>query len=69
MKNNMDWTRVEDGLPDREMDLLVCTSTYYIGIGWYYMDTRQWDFEIQKHTEADLGEVTHWMPLPKPPEN
>jgi len=64
----MEWISVKDKLPDREMDLLVCTDTYYMGIGWYYVSSKTWDFEIQKHTEADLGEVLFWMPLPPPPE-
>jgi len=64
----MEWISVKDRLPDKEMDLLVCTNTFYMGIGWYYVDAKKWDFEIQKHTEADLGEVTYWMPVPPPPD-
>ncbi len=64
----MKWISVKERLPEDDIDLIVCTNTFYMGIGWYYPQTKKWDFEIQKHTEADLGEVTHWMPMPPPPE-
>ena len=38
----MEWISVKDRLPDKEMDLLVCTNTFYMGIGWYYVDAKKW---------------------------
>lgn len=39
------------------------TDRYYVPIGWY---------ECNEHEEVnwrvDEGEVSHWMPLPDPPE-
>ena len=64
----MSWIPVRERLPEKEMDLIVCTDTFYMGIGWYYPNSQTWDFEIAQHTEADLGQVTHWMPLPAPPD-
>lgn len=64
----MEWISVTDKLPEKDKDLLVCTDTFYMGIGWYYHETQKWDLEIQKHTEADLGEVIYWIYVPAPPD-
>ena len=65
----MEWISVKDRLPEKEKEVLVYwTNTsqckrhyeiiYYTGDHWFCLDdkVRPWI------------KVTHWMPLPEPPE-
>ena len=58
------WHRVDDVLPDDSRDVIIFTASRIIGVGsfirpnWY-----QW------YSGGGLPvDVTHWMPLPEPPE-
>lgn len=57
------WISVKDRLPERGESYLVLkddgTSPYQLAIVWF---DRTWDF-------PNADEVTHWMPLPEPPED
>lgn len=69
-----DWISVEDRLPEDDGDVLAIVSGYPTpnitledvlvvaafckGEGWYIEEYRDWDNPI----------ITHWMPLPEPPE-
>ena len=65
----MKWISVKDSLP------INCTLCAYrtnwpspvIGCGEYYANEKEFDEPIDYGTIA-LSEVTHWMPLPEPPE-
>lgn len=54
------WISVEEMLPDGE------ENRYLIRMDHGFIDTAIWDGEWELW--ADAGEVTHWMPLPKPPK-
>lgn len=56
-----EWISVRDRLPEENGDYLVALDDGYIGVTWYSADE---GFDLW----ADAGEVTHWMPLPEPPE-
>jgi hypothetical protein len=53
------WISVKDRLPKNDDEVLVSTRLKNIGIGW-------WD----SYWRSDLSvkEITHWMPMPAPPE-
>ena len=63
----MSWVRVEDRLPEHGTDILAWgKSIKKVTPCWYSSSSETWyldDDEI-----LDLIGVTHWMPLPKPPE-
>lgn len=61
----MEWISVKDRLPERKEDVYLCCiasdafpGTRYIRIFKFYGDG----------TWERGGNVTHWMPLPKPPK-
>ena len=62
-----EWISVDDRLPEKGEEVLVFdTRENWTGFAWLRPD-ETWtalgfDFPF------DLGEVTHWMPLPEPPK-
>jgi hypothetical protein len=77
----MEWISVEDRMPDVHYpkQILVVIKTAngsYVSIAGFFDDYKDEDidFEQKAHFEVDVdmidlpAEVTHWMPLPKPPE-
>ncbi|MGT7989426.1 DUF551 domain-containing protein [Escherichia coli] len=58
------WISCSDRMPDNNHDVLFFDVWGYIRIGWFSADDRSW------FTSDDgcLMEVTHWMPLPEPPQ-
>ena len=67
----MEWIGISDKLPIDlgygSADILILTTDHYIGIGWYFDDSMDFGFEVSKENADHSGQVTHWMPLPKPP--
>lgn len=64
-----EWISVKDRLPEKGQDVLLLTDWFggasFITIG-YLGGTRWISYEIGR---ANVGiHVTHWMPLPEPPE-
>ena len=63
----MDWISVKDRLPENADRVLVSQGEvddveiayYFHGFGWKMLDS-EWH---------NIYGVTHWMPLPKPPED
>ena len=58
------WISCSDQMPDNNHDVLFFDVWGYIRIGWFSADDWSW-------FTSDDGccmEVTHWMPLPEPPE-
>lgn len=71
-RRSREWVRVEDGLPDPLPDGRPRTVLVHAGRGaWAQMLTAWWEpgapgawYEAQ----GELGAVTHWRPLPEPPQ-
>ena len=68
-----EWISVKDRLPEGEEDVLVCLTSKELVVGAFVetpiSDDRLW---MLSHGEdfyafSSCG-VTHWMPLPEPPE-
>lgn len=61
----MNWISVEDRAPDIEEPALIylfykdMETAIYVGEG---------EWEVQQDLYFCEGDVTHWMPLPEPPE-
>lgn len=66
------WIKVEDQLPENYEQVLCwylsSNDEYYYTIGCYSHKYKMWDTDIDGN-ECAYGCkcVTHWMPLPKPP--
>lgn len=63
------WTSVEERLPEEDGMSVLCAVKDLWGTcvceGYYSeISNRVWPVE----EDFALGEVTHWMPMPKPPE-
>lgn len=59
------WISVEDRLPDDCVEVLVHDTDCGVIIGWY--DKKDNCFACEFISPLDA--VTHWMPLPKPPQD
>lgn len=59
------WIPVVDRLPKAKEDVLICTKSGWILIGWYGPNGQRWHI-----TPADAGitreDIVAWMPLPDP---
>lgn len=68
------WISVKDRLPERHKTVLMYlqSDTNYISayyeIGFYQPQKAKWYCEDLNYIE-DCYTVTHWMPLPEPPES
>lgn len=60
-----EWISVNDRLPENVKEgLLIALRWGEVDIGW--CEDGRWGSEFVD--EYEDGEVTHWMPLPKPPK-
>ena len=57
------WISVDNGLPPKSCDVLVCDFDDYVGVGFF--DGAKWNID---GFEMSTPPVSHWQPLPKPPE-
>lgn len=61
-----EWISVKDRLPENGKEVLFSDGSS-IMVGWYNADEEYWEL-----TDADMiayaQDVTHWMPLPRLPE-
>ena len=64
--NPYDWISVKDRLPEKNKDVLCCTSDKYEQpfIGYRDKYNGLWCKGRWAYT---WGKITHWMPLPAPP--
>lgn len=62
----MEWISVKDRLPQKYSNVLIYTSFGYVTNGMWvpYKNI----FVYDRGYELEKDEVTHWMPLPEPPE-
>ena len=61
-----EWISVKDRLPDSGKYVLAYCSDGLYGEGHYRAYENKW--YLSKITYKSIPDVTHWMPLPKPPK-
>lgn len=64
-----EWISVKDRLPEEMQTVLVFDQIEKISTMTFYTDSmygKCWSDDYEQ--EINLGWVTHWMPLPEPPE-
>lgn len=57
-----EWVRVEERLPEEKQRVIVRCERVGTSVGWILWG--RWMTDIGPHA----GDVTHWMPLPAPPD-
>ena len=65
-----EWIAVKERLPENQGDVLVVAfwhERWQTMIGWLSDIEKKWRV-ITPHGEREPGGVTHWMPLPAPPD-
>ena len=55
------WIPVSEKVPSSTGNVQVTDGTG-VGIGWHSLKKRKW------HGPSWLGDITHWMLLPRPPK-
>ena len=63
MENRPRWISVEERLPEPDTDVLTRRSIGTMDVEVYHEDEVSWTWD-----GYSKGFVTHWMPLPEPPE-
>jgi hypothetical protein len=61
-----EWISVKERLPDNAFDVIVCDKSGFRRIAWWNDCKNEWRPEGEGSGPG--SEVTHWMPLPDPPE-
>jgi len=72
----MSWIKVEDALPEKDVSVLVYSDYDGISIGYrvtdmppiFSQDANDREWMIFGYNAELKSGVTHWMPLPEPPE-
>lgn len=73
------WHRVEEELPEPNVQCLVRDNDCNYAVGYYRQDVKAWDSPFFGWVERDdeyyedgdlcrIGKVVAWMPLPEPPK-
>lgn len=67
-----EWISVKDRLPEVFDEVLVYYNGF-IAVAWRETEKIKngivgWHWNLQKYYPESLVNVTHWMPLPEPPE-
>lgn len=65
-----EWVSVEERLPGSQEDVLVVAfwhECWQTMIGWHSDAGKKWRV-IKPHGEREPGGVSHWMPIPAPPD-
>lgn len=69
-----DWISVEDKLPVGDHDVLVVDMEGGFSVAYLHLQKKKWvpiscDEAVSDHgSYLFLFGITHWMPLPEPPE-
>ena len=59
------WIECSERMPE-ELDDVLVTDGDNIEIKWW--DGDDWDSWVERNSNICSDDVTHWMPLPEPPE-
>ena len=69
-EHHTDWIPVTERLPEDRSDVLVVAywhERWGVYMGWCAPERAAWSVHIGIGDRSDIA-VTHWMPLPEPPE-
>ena len=65
----MQWISVKDRLPEDISDVLILSKEKESCVGYYRSSDNDWNmYNPCCSFHMELHGITHWMPLPKPPE-
>ena len=59
------WIKCSERMPEKLDDVLV-TDGVYVEVKWW--NGYIWDCWAPRNSDISYKDVTHWMPLPEPPE-
>lgn len=67
------WISVDERLPEADVRCLVWAKNvlWRIKFAWYYEPTKKWYVNIAGDIKDEVKDgvmITHWMPIPEPPE-
>ena len=64
------WIKCNWRIPEEGEDVIVCDNLRQVHEGYYlqYGDLVRWEIYSYKPSYYDEVTVTHWMPLPEPPQ-
>ena len=60
----MKWISVKDRLPEIDDSVIVAFDNGDVDHDWFDTEFKHW-----ARLRYDTRNITHWMPLPKPPSN
>lgn len=61
-----EWIKCSERMPDYFVDVLI-TDGEHVELNWW--DGVEWDCWAERNSDMrTYDDVTHWMPLPEPPE-
>lgn len=59
------WIECSERMPEYFCDVLI-TDGEHVEVKWW--DGDEWDCWAERNSDICSDDVTHWMPLPEPPE-
>lgn len=65
----MEWIKCSERMPEipyQQDQLIVYTDSMIVMAAWY---NKVYDVFKDEHNGCAIPDVTHWMPLPEPPES
>ena len=62
------WIPVSERLPEDNVEVFFLTIQGRVMVGWHNSRVPQW-ISIVNYSANNYANVTHWMPLPEPPED
>jgi hypothetical protein len=63
-----EWINIKDKQPDHETFVLSCSKGYLPRVSLFHLSEKDYLFLNPDCMREQIIGVTHWMPLPKPPQ-